>query len=127
MAWNLANWYFIYFGCTGAPTANHFPIPSAGPTSANEIAIAVPAVVAITEMRVICTTAPGGVIVDTFTVRLGGVGSAAVATVTAAAVTGTWSGNVAVAADDIISVQYTQSAASAIQNVMIALTILNQD
>ena len=127
MAWNQSNWFMLVFGVTGAPTANHFPIPGAGPSTANELAQAPLEAVQLIEARVKCGTAPGGVVVDTFTVRVSGVGSACAPTVTGTATTGTWTGAIAVAADDTLSIQYTQSAPSAISDVMITLILQMQD
>jgi len=127
MAWNAENYHVMIFGIVGQPTANHFLPPGVGATSAAEIQIAPPGACRLVEARVICRVAPGGAFVDTYTARVTGVGSACAPTVTAAAVTGTWTGAIDIAEDDVISIQYTQTGGVATRDPFVTLILRIQE
>lgn len=127
MALNNSKFMIVNFGAVGQPTANHYFASPAGASSATEIRFTMPVAASLREARVICRIAPGGAFVDTYTVRVNGVGSAAAPTVTAAATTGTWSGAVAVAAGDELSLQYTVTGGVATRDAMVTLLLLTNE
>jgi hypothetical protein len=66
--------------------------------------------------------APGGGFVDTYTVRIGGVATAAVATVTNAAVDGSWAGTpVAFTAGSNVSIAFTTTGATSASDCSVSL------
>ena len=71
----------------------------------------------IKELRVDLSVAPGGVTTRTIDLRLNGVTQTPTLTISAAAVTGSWSGSLAVATDNLINIRHTESGTPAASTV----------
>jgi len=83
----------------------YFARPGNGePYAINELKIRLPVAKTLTEVRVRSRTAPGTTVTDVYTVRKNGVNTAAAVSLGPAATTGTYSGSIAFAADDDVSV-----------------------
>lgn len=122
MGYNASNIFMLNFGVNGTPTTTRFIMPGFAADQANEVRLTLPCACQLSEMRAYCNVAaPGGIVVDTYTAYLNGVATAAAVTVTGAAVTGTWSGNVAFAAGSEVSLYFTTDGATAADDVTITL------
>jgi len=124
MAYDQAKYYVLTFGVAGAPVNNQYVLPGFTAISATEARLTIPLACRLSDISVFCRVAPGGAIVDTFTVLVNGVASVAAATVTGAAVDGTWTGAVAIAADDDVSILFTTDGATAAQDPVVTLRFL---
>ena len=81
MAYDQSKHFLLQFGITGVPTPTHYATPGMGPTVATPISVTVPFNCLLTQMRVEQRVAPGGIVIDTYTVNDDAVATAAVATV----------------------------------------------
>ena len=68
-------------------------------------------------LRVDLSVAPGGATTRTIDLRLNGVTQTPTVTIAAAALTGSWSGSLAVATDNLINIRHTESGAPAASTV----------
>ena len=71
----------------------------------------------IKELRADLSVAPGGVTTRTIDLRLNGVTQTPTLTISAAAVTGSWSGSLAIATDNLINIRHTASGTPAASTV----------
>jgi len=93
-----------------------------GLISANAYKVLAPKSRNLTQVTVRARVAPGGVVVDTYTVYKNGVATAAAATITGPAVSGSWSGSVPfVGLTDDYSVRFTTSGISATADMFTCL------
>lgn len=123
MAINPKNLTWKIFGIAGDPAGNDFMPSPCGASNANEMAVTMRTACSVRAIYARCRVAPGGAEVDTYTLRINGVGSAAAATITAAATTGLWEGTVAVAAGDRLSMQYTVTGGVATRDICASVLI----
>ena len=113
------NW--LPFGFTGAPTNAHYAPPGTGASSANIREVLIPIDCRVVGITLKSRVAPAGVVVDTFTVMRNGVATTALATITGAATTGSFSNanGPVFNAGDRLSVQVTVGLGSTINDVQI--------
>lgn len=121
MAYSNTKLFDLIFGVDGVPADTQYVVPGYAATQVTPISETVPYTCRLVEARVRCRLAPGGIVVDTYTVGINGAGSACAPTVTGAAVDGTWSGDIAVAADSEIEIVFTTSGATAADDIQIRL------
>jgi len=126
MVYNNSNIFVKFFGVAGDPDNNDFLVPWSGDGSVTEVQITLGRVCQLVGLYVHCVTAPGGAFVDTYTVNQTTNPTAAVCTITGAALVATpWTGAIAVAADDTISVAYTVSGGVATRDCFATLVFRN--
>jgi hypothetical protein len=123
MAYKDSLWYTLSFGCEGVPVTTQFLAPGHMATTVAEAVITIPRASQISAVSVTARLAGGGGRVDTFTCRLNGVATAALATVTDPATIGTWAGAVAVTAGQRLSVLATIAGGSTINDVTVTILI----
>jgi hypothetical protein len=112
----------IVFGILGLAATTQYATPGTTVSSATATAAIVPEDALLREIRVRCRVAPGAGVTDTWTVLIDGVASTAAAAVVTTALTGTWSGAVAVTSGEIISVQVVSAGGvTAAEDVQITL------
>lgn len=115
----------IPFGVTGLLTTAHFMTPGSGASTADDTRLTIPVACRFAEWRMTVGTVPGAGVTDTYTLNVNGVASAATIAIGPAATTGTWSGAIAIAADDEISISVASAGGvTAAQNI--AATLLFQ-
>jgi len=124
MAYNNSNYFNMIFGFSGVPTTTHFASPGIGATNAAARALIAPVACQLVSIELLADTAPGGIVIDTYTVYDDGVTTGAAATMTGAAFDGNWAGNVNIAALSLISVYFTTDGATAAQEIGISLAFL---
>ena len=124
MAFNNGNYFTMIFGFSGVPTTTHFATPGIGATNAAARSLIAPVACRLAGIELLADTAPGGIVIDTYTVYDDGVSTGAAATMTGAAFDGEWAGAVDVAALSLISVYFTTDGATAAREIGITLTFL---
>lgn len=96
--------------------------PGSGVSSATEIQIRIPRAMTFVSVGVDATSAPGGILVDTFTVRKNGTDTALTVSLTGAATTNSLGGqSVAFAAGDLMSISLVSGLLSADANPMVTV------
>lgn len=124
MAYKSTLFFPLLYGCTGTPVTARYLCPGGGnATNANTMRVPILFACDLVEARVRCRVAPGGAVVDTYTVENAGVATACAPTVTGAAVDGTWSGHVTIAAGSSLSVLCTIGGGSAADDVQVTLIL----
>lgn len=123
-----SHYFTMQFGADATPTDTQFLLPGFGADVADEPFVAIPIACALAEIQVYCVTAPGGVVVDTYTVRKNGASlSGAAATVTGAVQTGSTSltpSSYTFADGDTVGILFGTSGATAADDVSVTLLFL---
>lgn len=125
--YNDSNIFILNFGVYGGPPVNaRYVVCGSGATQAAAILWPVPVSALLSSMAIRMRAAPGGVVVDTYTIYRAGAATTGIATVTGAAVTAAWSGALEFVANESVGVYFTTSGATAAADVQITLVFRRQ-